>query len=172
MSVPFNAGEVLEMAQEIERNGRRFYLRAAEGADDAETRSLLLDLAAMEAAHERTFAAMGEELKEAESPVAVYDPDGEATRYLRAAAGGHVFASREDPAAWLGEGRPLRGVLEKAMRMEKESIVFYAGLRGVVPEALGQDRIDAVIREELQHLLQLGERLALVPREGARPGEN
>jgi len=171
MGVLFSAGEVLQMAQQIERNGRRFYLRAAEGADDAGAKSLLLDLAAMEGTHERTFAAMSQELEEGESAVETYDPNDEATRYLQAAAGGHVFSAREDPLAWLGQHRPLPDVLERAMRMEKESIVFYTGLREVVPEAMGRERIDAIIREELQHLLQLGERLALVTGDGARSGE-
>jgi rubrerythrin len=44
MSTPFNADEILEMAEQIERNGARFYRRAAEGAVDPRNRQLLSSL--------------------------------------------------------------------------------------------------------------------------------
>ena len=69
MGMPFNADEVFEMAEQIERNGARFYRTAAEKFP--EVNPLLLELAAMEDKHEKTFAAMRSELSgtEAESPV-------------------------------------------------------------------------------------------------------
>ena len=52
-------GEIFRMAVELEREGARFYRRAAEQSADADIQQLLLDLAADEDEHEKVFAAMG-----------------------------------------------------------------------------------------------------------------
>ena len=56
MSIFFNPDEILEMAEQIERNGARFYRQAAQGAQDAGVRELLQKLATMEDGHEKLFA--------------------------------------------------------------------------------------------------------------------
>ena len=91
MSIDFNADEVFEMAEQIERNGAKFYRKAADKTSDAATKQELLDLAEMEDQHEKTFAAMRSELSGPEMAVTVFDPEGDAGRYLRAMADGHVF---------------------------------------------------------------------------------
>ena len=44
MSIRFNADEILQMAIEVERNGARFYHRAAERARGGESREVLAQL--------------------------------------------------------------------------------------------------------------------------------
>ena len=73
--ITFNADEIFEMAGQIERNGARFYRKAAERAD-GECREMLLRLAAKEEDHERTFAAMRAELGPQQPTT--FDPDNEA----------------------------------------------------------------------------------------------
>ena len=58
MIMLFNADEVFEMAEQIERNGAKFYRRAAEGAGDPHERDLLNELADWEETHQRVFAAI------------------------------------------------------------------------------------------------------------------
>ena len=41
MGISFNADEVFEMAEAMERNGAKFYRKAAENATDAEIKRLL-----------------------------------------------------------------------------------------------------------------------------------
>ncbi|MBL7153969.1 MAG: rubrerythrin, partial [Phycisphaerae bacterium] len=64
MPMPFNADEVFEMAEQIEVNGARFYRAAAKKFPALD--QMLLELAAMEDEHQRTFAAMRAELSAAE----------------------------------------------------------------------------------------------------------
>jgi rubrerythrin len=52
-----------------------------------------------------------------------------------------------------------------AMDMEKDSIVFYLGMKEMVPERLGKDRIDGIIKEEMGHLALLGKELAALHQE-------
>ena len=53
MEVVFNADEVMEMAEQLERNGARFYREASERVADSPTRIMLLQLSMMEEEHER-----------------------------------------------------------------------------------------------------------------------
>ncbi len=162
MAVVFNAGEVFEIAQQIERNGARFYRRAAEQLGEDETAGLLLNLADMEQTHEHIFAKMSRELEPQEKEQPLYDPYGEADQYLRALAGGFVFDLTADPNDWLGEGHSLADVLRKAIGVEKESILFYLGVKESVPEKLGKERIEGIIKQEMGHVSMLAARLKVL----------
>ena len=157
MGMPFNADEVFEMAEQIERNGARFYRAAAEKFP--EVNQLLLELAAMEDKHEKTFAAMRSELSgtEAESPV--FDPDDQAKLYLQAMADEHIFNLKSDPVNQLGNLDTPDEVLKTAMGLERDSIAFYAGLKESVSRRAGKDKIDAIIREEINHIAILSQKM-------------
>jgi rubrerythrin len=159
MTVPPTADDIFEMAQQIERNGARFYRRAARGLADSRAGQRLLDLAAMEEEHERVFAAMRGELLEQERAPRVPDPYGEAILYVRGMADGHVFDVRTDPAERLTGKETMEEVLRTAIGLEKDSIVFYLGLKEIVPERLSKQRIDDIIKEEMGHIAVLSEEL-------------
>ncbi|MEJ2100621.1 MAG: ferritin family protein, partial [Desulfobacterales bacterium] len=91
MSYDFNADEVFEMAEQIERNGAKFYRDAAKSVADPSNKDLLSGLAQMEEAHEKTFKSMRSELTSAEKASTVFDPSGEASLYLRALADTRIF---------------------------------------------------------------------------------
>ena len=160
----YSPAEVLEIAQQIERNGARFYERAAETFRAPERRAMLLDLAAMERNHERTFAGMAARIAP-DGAQEAHDPDGEAARYIQAAAGGQVFDLRADPVEWLGAGRSTEEIIRKAIELEKDSIVFYVGVKEAVPESLGRDWVDAIIAQEMGHVAQLTEMLSRLDQE-------
>jgi len=160
MSIHFNADEIFEMAEQIERNGAKFYRKVAEGTEDEGTKQFLLELAAMEDDHERTFAAMRAELSAEERTSTVFDPEGEAGMYLQAMADGYVFDVRADPAELLTGEETIAEVLGTAIGLEKDSIVFYLGIKEMVPEKLGKDRMNAIIKEEMSHITTLSNKLA------------
>jgi len=159
MEQPFNAGEIFEIAEQIERNGARFYRKAAEAATDAEARKLLNDLAAMEDGHEKTFAQMHQDLCRERSGWCpeLLDPDStdQGVLYLRAIAEGRVFDIKSDPSELLTGDESLAHILRTAIGLEKDSIVFYLGIKDAVPENLGRDKMDGLIREEMSHVTLL-----------------
>lgn len=157
MGIPFNADEVFEMAEEIERNGGKFYRKAA-GKFPA-LRKLLLDLAIMEDEHERIFAGMRASLSGEETESPVFDPDGEAQMYLRVMADANVFNVKADPTEKLGDVQTPQDLLKMAMGVERDSIAFYVGLRESVSPKAGRDKVDGIIREEMKHITALNERL-------------
>jgi rubrerythrin len=160
MSVAPTADEIFEMAEQIERNGARFYRRAAQGFADSRAGRRLLDLAAMEDQHEKVFAAMRAELLQSEREPRVPDPYGEAILYVRGMADGHVFDVRKDPSERLTGKETIEDILKTAIGLEKDSIVFYLGIKEIVPERLSKQRIDDIIKEEMGHIAILSQEMA------------
>jgi len=160
MSVQLNADEVFEIAEQIERNGGKFYRKAAGFAQDEDSRAMLTRLAEMEDDHERTFSAMRATLPDEARQSMVYDPANESIMYLQALADGEVFDVRADPSAALTGAESLVDILRMAIGREKESVVFYEGMKATVPPNAGHAGIDRIIREELGHIAVLSKRLA------------
>ncbi len=148
----FSADEIFEMAQQIERNGARFYRKAASGAKAAGSAPFFLKLAAMEEGHEKVFARMRGELTAAERGKRTSDPENQGPAYLRAWADSQVFDVRNDPAERITGREGPEDVLRMAIGLEKDSIVFYTGMKDAVPERLGRARVDEIIQEEMGHI--------------------
>ena len=152
MSLKFNADEIYEMAEQIERNGVRFYKFVAEKAADEKTRKLLLELADMEVEHEKVFAALREQLSSKDREPMAFDPDNQLGSYLQAMADGKVFDVKADPTDSLTGQESLEEVLRLALGREKDSVVFYLGMKEMVAEGSGRDKVDRIIKEELSHI--------------------
>ena len=153
MSYDFNADDVFEMAEQMERNGGKFYRTAADSVEDSANKDLLLELAAMEDQHEKTFQAMRAEVSDQEKASTVFDPEGEAALYLRALADTRVFFEKEIDVT------TMRNILKSAIEAEKDSIVFYLGMKEAVPANLGKGRLDHIIKEEMGHIRLLSKKL-------------
>ena len=53
----------------------------------------------------------------------------------------------------------MQEILKAAIEAEKDSIVFYLGMRESVPPNLGRERLDAIIKEEMGHIRLLSKEL-------------
>ena len=160
MSFELNGDEILEMAVQIERNGARFYRKAAELVEEATVRKLFQDLAAWEDGHERAFATIRTDLAQQEREPRVFDPEHETSMYLRAMADGHVFDARVDPADRLTGKESAEDILRMAIGQEKDSIVFYTGLKEMISQTAGRERIEEIIKEEMGHIGFLNREIA------------
>jgi rubrerythrin len=156
MSAKFNAGEILEMAARIETKGAKFYRKAAK--HNVAGRELLLRIAAQEDIHYKTFEDMRKALTPNEK--GGYDPYGETELYVKALVDGFAFDLNKDPAKALTGKEKLRDILKMAIQMEKDSIVFYFGLKSMVPPAFGKKKLDAIIQEEMTHIAWLSDQRA------------
>jgi rubrerythrin len=155
MSISFNADEVFEMAEEIERNGAKFYRKAASNAADPAVAKMLNDMAVMEDGHLAAFAIMRTQLSGSQAEQITFDPDGEAAMYLQSMADFHGFEGKVSIDEELTGNETPEQILNIAITAEKESVAFYAGIRDLVSEKAGKDKVDDVIREEMQHVVML-----------------
>lgn len=157
MKLYFNADEIFEMAEEIERQGARFYQKASSLFNEPDVKKMLAGLASMEVGHEKMFSGMRSKILSDEYKG--YDPDEMAAAYIKAFTEGKVFNFRKDMSDLINEKSSLEDILKIAIDAEKNSIVFYTGIKKAVPEALGKDSVDKIIAEEMKHIVMLVERL-------------
>lgn len=151
----FNAAEIFKMAVKIEENGAAFYRRAAELQSDAGNKKLLTQLAVMEDGHKASFEKMSKDVTEAEKTAQVFDPTGESAQYLSAMAASHGGEGSPTAADALTGKETMEEILTTAIGLEKESILFYLGIKDLVPPKLGQKKVDDIIDEERKHVIQL-----------------
>lgn len=153
MAFDFNADDIFEIAGQIERNGAEFYKQAAQKVKDEKHRTMLLQLSEMEAAHEKTFADMRAGLSASDKQQTVFDPMNETALYLKAFADTRIFFKKQIDLSSMEE------ILKAAITAEKDSIVFYLGMRDIVPEKLGSKRVEDIISEEKGHFVLLSKEL-------------
>jgi len=153
-SMKFTGSEVIEMALKIEENGMKFYTDAFKASTNEKVQALFKRLAIEEAHHIKTFAAMKDLVKD-EYVSEGFDPYiTEASEYLRSMADSEVFKSPGDGALFAGKiGNPAE-VIDFAIGMEKDSLVFYDEYTKVIVE---KDKavLTALIDQEKEHLGRL-----------------
>jgi rubrerythrin len=159
MSIAFNADEVFEMAEQIERNGAKFYREAAAKTSDRRIKDIFLRMAGMEDGHLRTFQQMRKTLSQREKEETTFDPEGETSFYLQAMADDRGFEGRKSPTVKLTGQESTQELFDIAIGAEKNSILFYVGFKALVPDGAGRDKVEAIIREEVSHLAELRRQL-------------
>ena len=152
METKFNVFEVFQIAEKIEHNNAKFYLKAAELFDDPERRDIYYKLANWRAKHEKALANRRKSFSEKTGQFGTFDPDN----YVL--SNPHVMASLAALTAKPGSDRALTGregkqqIIKHAIRRAKETIVFYRGLKEFTRDPASEDTIDQIIREEDQHI--------------------
>jgi len=160
LSAVFHAGQIFDIAIQIERNGSAYYRRVIELTDDPANRRVLERLAAMEDGHEKTFRMLKERALGEQTGAGWFEPNDEVSGYLQAIAGGNIFKAGADAAAMLPKKATMKDVLTFALEREQESILFYSGMKRLVPEAFGSAKIDEIIGQEMGHVALLSRKLA------------
>ena len=150
MPTIINGEEILEMACQIERDGRAFYERSAELQPEGPARRLLEELAAMERDHERIFEALKDSHPDFGNAMTGH---ADIDRYLDAAVAGRVFPKA--PTESLSAETSVRDILLTALQREKDTVVFYTALREAVPHDLGRDKLEEIIRQEVGHVAMI-----------------
>jgi rubrerythrin len=151
-TVQFNADEVFEMAERVEQNGADFYIKAADihaGAGDVE---FLRRLARMEEDHRKTFAEVRAALPDADRQLPDDYPYLKATLFLNTMADAHGGEGLLSQAIPLTREDTLEQLVLRALHFEEDTILFYLGLKDLVPANRGRDRIDRIIEEEKLHV--------------------
>lgn len=158
MAINYNADEIFEMAIKAEKNAEKMYSDLAEKHNDPEVSAELKKLAEMERNHKNIFTKMREDLPEAQRN-AIFDPHDDAAKYLQAVADAEVAEGSPKVAAKMTGDESFKDIIKLAIQLEKQAILFYLGIRDMVPERLGKDKVEGVIREEQNHVVALSERL-------------
>jgi rubrerythrin len=155
MAITFNADEIFEMAEQIERRAAGFYREAADKTTDKKVQKLFIDLAVMEDGHCKIFQEMRKSLSPENKESATFDPNSEAILYLQAMADSHGTEGKRRRGEKLTGKESIKEIFEIAIDAEKDSVVFYTALKEMVSTGPGKDKVGEIIDEELGHLVML-----------------
>lgn len=153
MKKKFNALEVMEMAKDIEKRGKKFYLKHAEATENRDLRELFKKLAADEQDHYDKFVELTKELKDGEDD-ADYLYEEDVSAYFSYLVEYSVFP-KEDSAESVEALNDVEKALKLAIQAEKDSILFYKEMCEN-NEGKTLDAVDKLIEQEKDHLRALG----------------
>jgi len=155
----FNVFEVLQIAEKIEHNAAKFYIRTAESFEDAELRDECYKLAAWNARHEKILAQRRRRFSEKTGEFGTFDPDNYVLSHPKVMAGLAVFATEAGSLKGPPERQSKQEIFKDAIRRAREAVVFYHGLKDFARDPASQQTIDTIIKEEERHIRLLTEQL-------------
>jgi rubrerythrin len=144
----FSVREVVEMALQTERLGYKFYTEMSEKFQEDEKLKDLFDiLAKEEVRHEHVFEGILTRVGDEE-------PGGwdEAQPYFRAMVESEFFLGKGKSLPEMDHVKTALDAAEFALHFEKETALFFNGLKQAVKE---KDIVEDIIREEAKHIAWL-----------------
>jgi rubrerythrin len=147
----FSGSEMVEIGIQIEKNGRDFYNTLASKSKNEKSKNIFEYLAGQEEKHMEVFQGILGSVEKYE-PAEAYP--GEYSAYMNSLASGSVFTQKDKGKEIAKKLKNEQEAIDIGIKAEKDSIVFYEGMKKVVPE-YDQKIIDEVIKQEQGHLKQL-----------------
>ncbi len=152
MDKKFSVFEILEIAERIENNAARFYLKAAELYDDSKLRDIYHKLANWRAKHEKILTRRRKDYSEKTGALGTFDPDDYVLSNPEVMAGLTWLGSKADPAKALTGHENKEDILHDAVKRADEVIAFYEGLKDFARDPEGELAIDKIIEDEKQNI--------------------
>jgi len=151
----FDAQEIFEIAIRIEENGAAFYRKAASFQEEPSNKKFLETIARMEDRHKAGFEKMKDHLSDLEKSQADFNPSQGQSLYLKALADAHGGEGNPNISDQLTGDETMEDIVKTALNLEKESILFYIGIKDMVSPESGREKINKIIDEEKNHIAQL-----------------
>ncbi|OHB51509.1 MAG: hypothetical protein A2Y10_11585 [Planctomycetes bacterium GWF2_41_51] len=158
MAVNFTALEVLEIAEQLERNAAKFYRDASMAAKSKDIQKLFFTLAEMEDKHKKIFAEMLADYQQ-NTQANIVDPDNEMLFYMNAMAKNAGWEGKAAPKMVFKGNETPAEVLNSALKAEQASIDFYLGIKEFVKSQSDKEKVEQIIKEEMTHVVYLQKNL-------------
>lgn len=155
----FNVFEILQIAEQVEHKGAKFYLKTAELFDDPNLRDLYYRLATWKAKHEKIWARMRKRFSEKTGEFGTFDPDNYVLSNPHVMSGLAGSNTKLQAPNRLTGRENRRQILKDAIRRANEVIIFYHGLKDFARDPASQQMLDRIIREEERQIGFLHEEL-------------
>ncbi len=152
MGIHLTGKEIIDVAVGIEASGAAFYGQVAAGAKQAKTATMFRKLADKEREHAKTFQSI---LGPAGDYVN-FVPSDEYDTYLNTLVESSVFKNERGAREAARRVASESEALDIGIRAEKDSILFYSAIQGLVRRE-DSDVVQRIIKEEQFHLAQLSE---------------
>jgi rubrerythrin len=147
----FAGSEIIELGIQIEKNGKDFYNTLVSQSKNQHAKEIFKHLEGEEEKHIATFQKILDALHKYEPPESY---PGEYFVYMSALAGEYVFTQKDKGKEIAMNTKSDKEAIELGIKFEKDSIIFYVGMKKVVPEHQGK-MVDKLIEQEKIHLYKL-----------------
>lgn len=147
----FAGSEIVELGIQIEKNGRDFYNTLVSKSKVPKAQETFGYLAKEEEKHILVFQGILNKVEKYEPPESY---PGEYFAYMNALASEYVFTQKDKGKEIAQKVKNDKEAIDIGIGVEKDSIVFYEGMKKVVP-GYDQKIVDEVIVQEQGHLTQL-----------------
>ncbi|MCX8070550.1 MAG: ferritin family protein [Thermodesulfovibrionales bacterium] len=145
MNNKFTIKEVLEQAIQTEKLGYQFYTEMASRFKDKEKiKDLFTTLANKELAHEKTFTELLNMIDQN-----IEEGWEEASLYMRAIVESEFFLGKNKSLPSMDGIKEMSDAVNYAIGFEKETLLYFYGIRDVVRE---KEVVDEIINEEKSHI--------------------
>jgi len=153
--------EAVEVALMMEEEGIRFYALAAKKAGDPEMKKLFSLLRDKEHLHVETFRRLYGDMaaREGNHDAELWLLDTEVSAYFRASVDAAVFPTKGSAETAIAGLHGVIDILRFALRLEKDSILFYHDVLAGAPWPEAKVLIEKVIAEERRHVVFIHEKL-------------
>lgn len=149
----FAGSEIVELGIQIEKNGRDFYNALVEQLKNQKAKEAFKYLAGEEEKHIAVFQNILDSVHKYEPPESY---PGEYFAYMNALARDYVFTQKDKGREIAKNVKGDKEAISLGIGFEKDSIIFYVGMKKVVPE-YDHKIVDKLITQEQDHLRQLSE---------------
>jgi rubrerythrin len=146
----YTVAEVFQVAMEMENAGRVFYETLADASSDEKLSDLCRDLAAQETDHFQLLRKMGDELVQRPSSRPV---TWDELNFAQMLIEERMLPDLDDARDAASRG-DLSSVLDTAIQLEKDSVLFYGEMLDEVYEN-DVAAVQEIIDEEKRHVLAL-----------------
>jgi len=151
MAKIFAGSEVVDLGIQIEKNGRDFYEILARQTKSDKIRQTFEYLAKEEEKHIEDFKGILKTVEDYQ-PVEAYP--GEYFAYINALASEYVFTKKDKGVEIAKKIKSDKEAIDMGIAFEKDSIIFYEGIKKAVPE-YEHKVITKLISQEQNHLAKL-----------------
>lgn len=149
----FAGSEIVELGIQIEKNGRDFYNAVIEQSKNQKAKETFKYLAGEEEKHIAVFQNILDSVHKYEPPESY---PGEYFAYMNALARDYVFTQKDKGREIAKNVKGDKEAISLGIGFEKDSIIFYVGMKKVVPE-YDHKIVDRLITQEQDHLRQMSE---------------
>ena len=148
------AETIFSLAVEIERDLGEFYKAATHSVQNDQVIKVLIRLSEMEAEHVDNFLKMRSDLI---GNIGRLNEIGKASPYLGAVLGGKIKPFSIPTQRRISSGEREEKIIQMAMDLERETILFYLSLLPLVTNESTNRIIHHIIQEEMGHIAVLAE---------------
>ena len=147
----FTIADIRDIAIQIELNGEKAYRDASENATRPQIAEIFTWMADEEKRHARWFESIESDKQLTEEQIEL---EKMGRQLLQEMVGGQTFSLEQNS---LKNSESFEAMLAQAGSFEKDTILFYEFLKGIMDSEDAIKQLDSIIDEERRHFAQIEE---------------